>query len=74
MDDLVFQSAIEPFRHAVTLHLCDEGIRRINAPELDLVGEVVRQIVAPAHVKVPTIWKFESYRGRFVNPFYEHVT
>ena len=34
----------------------------------------VRQIVAPAHVKAPTVWKPESHRERFVNPFYEYMT
>jgi hypothetical protein len=25
-------------------------------------------------VKAPTVWKLESHRERFVNPFYEYMT
>ena len=44
MDDLFLQRAIEPLGDAVGLGLGDEGVGRLDAPELDLVGEVVRQI------------------------------
>ena len=46
MDDLLFERAIEPLGDAVGLGLFDEGVGRLDAPELDLVGEVVRQILA----------------------------
>ena len=45
MDDLFLQRAIEPLGDAVGLGLGDEGVGRLDAPELDLVGEVVRQIL-----------------------------
>ena len=45
MDDLFLQGAIEPPHHAVAPRLGDEGMGRVNAPELDLVGEVVRQVL-----------------------------
>ena len=41
MDDLFLQRAIEPHGDAVGLGLGDEGVGRLDAPELDLVGEVV---------------------------------
>ena len=44
MDDLFLQGAIEPLGDAVGLGLGDKG--RLDAPELDLVGEVVRQILS----------------------------
>ena len=45
MDDLFLQRAIEPLGDAVGLGLGDEGVGRLDAPEPDLVGEVVRQIL-----------------------------
>ncbi len=45
MDDLFLQRAIEPLGDAVGLGLFDKGVGRLDAPELDLVGEVVRQIL-----------------------------
>ena len=33
----------------------------------------VRQVVTSTHVKAPTVWKLESHRERFVNPFYEYM-
>ena len=45
MDDLFLERAIEPLGDAVGLGLFDEGVGRLDAPELDLVGEVVRQIL-----------------------------
>ncbi len=45
MADLLLQGAIEPLRHAVALRFGVERIGRVNAPELDLVGEVVRKVL-----------------------------
>ena len=47
MDDLFLQRAIEPLGDAVGLGLGDEGVGRLDAPELDLVGEVVRRYWEP---------------------------
>ena len=44
MDDLFLERATEPLGDAVGLGLFDEGVGRLDAPELDLVGKVVRQI------------------------------
>lgn len=43
VDRLLLQGPVEPFRHAIGLRLGDEGEARGDAPELDLVEEVVRR-------------------------------
>ena len=45
MDDLFFERAVAPLDDAVALRLGDVGIGRCDAPALDLVGEVVRQLL-----------------------------
>ena len=39
---------LNPLGNAVGLGLFDEGVGRLDAPELDLVGEVVRQLILGA--------------------------
>src|SRR5574337_308730 len=45
IDDLLFESPIEAFCHAVGLRLGYEGKARRDSPELDLVLEMVRKIL-----------------------------
>ncbi len=52
MDDLFLQRAIEPLGDAVGLGLGDEGVGRLDAPELDLVGEAVRQFPVPVIARI----------------------
>jgi hypothetical protein len=45
MDGLLLQGPLEPFGHAVGLRLGDEGKAWGNAPELDLIEEVVSSVL-----------------------------
>ena len=64
MDDLFLERAIEPLGDAVGLGLFDEGVGRLDAPELDLVGEVVRQILgAVIHPQGPPPRRTGGGRG-----------
>ena len=44
---MICSFSVEPLGDAVGLGLGDEGVGRLDAPELDLVGEVVRRYWEP---------------------------
>ena len=71
MDDLFLQRAIEPLGDAVGLGLGDEGVGRLDAPELDLVGEVVRQILG-AVIHPQGQPPSRAGRGRAIQPGKPH--
>ena len=71
MDDLFLQRAIEPLGDAVGLGLGDEGVGRLDAPELDLVGEVVRQILG-AVIHPQGQPPSRAGRGRAIQPDKPH--
>ena len=70
-DDLFLQRAIEPLGDAVGLGLGDEGVGRLDAPELDLVGEVVRQILG-AVIHPQGQPPSRAGRGRAIQPGKPH--
>jgi len=45
VDDLLLEGAVEALGYAVGLGLLDEGVAGVDAPELDLIGEMLGQVL-----------------------------